>query len=358
MNAFERYLAVYDDKKRFALDRIPLHVQYIREEFITKNKIQIMKNYSGFVHQDDYFDIPMILGFDSVFAPFPSSYKSKSFRIRNSENELIRIGEDGQRFPHTTPYYKGGYISALEILDELEANIKIINASKQIQKTIHYYEYLSPSIFPILTVDGIFDRVWRAMGMSEFSRHFKANSRLYQKLIKFYGNLAKINIGGLIDATGSRGRVITILDDVAYKRRTMISPSRWASDFLPIYKELTSMIVDAGMIPQIHTDGNVTDLIPLIIKAGFLGLQGFEGGCDPDFINENFPQFVIIGFGDVSFVLPYGSSQEIEYHVKYLINTLKENRHFIIGPSTVIFGEIPLENVISFVNYSKTFGKY
>ena len=358
MNASERYLAVYDDEKRFDLDRIPLHVQYIREEFINKNKIQIMKTYSGFLLQDDYFDIPMILGFDSVFAPFPPSYKCKSFRIRKSENEIIRIGEDGQKFPHTTPYYEGGYISTLEILNKLNAKIKLINNSDQIQKIIRYYEYLSPRIFPILTVDGIFDRVWRAMGMSDFSRHFKANSSLYKNLIKFYGDLARINIEGLINATGSRGRIITILDDVAYKGRTMISPSRWVSDFLPIYKELTSMIKDAGMIPQIHTDGDVTDLIPSFIKAGFLGLQGFEGGCDPEFINKNFPEFVIIGFGDVSFVLPYGSSQEIENHVKYLINTLKENRHFIIGPSTVIFSEIPLENVVNFVNYCKMFGKY
>ena len=127
---------------------------------------------------------------------------------------------------------------------------------------------------------------------------------------------------------------------------------------MPYYKEINSLISDASMISQIHTDGDATELISSFKKAGFLGLQGFEGGCDPYFVNEHHPDFVIVGFGEVSYVLPYGSSNEIELHVKELLDALKENKHFIIGPSTVIFKEIPLENVNKFINAAKTYGKY
>ena len=77
---------------------------------------------------------------------------------------------------------------------------------------------------------------------------------------------------GLINATGGRDHVVNNLDDVAFKGRPMISPEQWAQDFLPMYKELTSIISDAGMIPQIHTDGDVTIMIPNFQRAGFLGL--------------------------------------------------------------------------------------
>jgi len=196
------------------------------------------------------------------------------------------------------------------------------------------------------------------MGMYDFSYHFKKNTILYRDLIKFYAYLAEVNLEGLINATGKRGKVITLLDDIAYKGRTMITTERWENDFMPYYKKINSIISDANMVSQIHTDGDATEMIPSFEKAGFRGLQGFEGGCNPVYINDNHPDFVIIGFGDVSYILPYGTSSQIELHVKELLNVLKENRHFIIGPSTVIFKEIPLKNVRTFMSTARSFGKY
>ena len=358
MNSYERYIAVYDDSERKKLDRVPTHVQYIREEFIAKNKESIFKNYDGKLFNDLYFDIPMILGFDSVFAPFPQSLKFKSIKINNGEGKSVRIREDGQPIRHKTSYYEGGYIKTLDVLNKLRASLKIVENYELLNKIIARYEKISPYIFPVLQIDGIFDRVWKSMGMSDFSYHFKKHTALYRELIKFYAHLTQTNLEGLINATGKRGKVITLLDDVAYKGRLMISPKRWEQDFMPYYKKINSIISDANMISQIHTDGDATELIPSLIKAGFRGLQGFEGGCDPVYINEHYPDFVIVGFVDVSYILPYGTSDQIELHVKELLDVLKENRHFILGPSTVIFKEIPLKNVKTFINTAKNYGKY
>lgn len=358
MNNSERYLAVYDDKKRKKLDRVPTHVQYIREEFITLNKERVLKDYKGTIFNDLYFDIPQILGFDSIFASFPKSVKFKSIKVDNGKGNVIKIGEDGEAIRQKTAYYEGGYIKNLEILSELKANLKILDNATLINKTIARYEKLSPYIFPVLQIDGIFDRVWKSMGISDFSYHFKKKSTLYRELIKFYAYLAQVNLEGLINATGKRGKVVTLLDDVAYKGRLMIPPERWEKDFMPYYKKINSIISDANMVSQIHTDGDATELIPSLIKAGFQGLQGFEGGCDPSYINEKFPNFVIVGFGDVSYTLPYGTKDQIELHVKKLLEILKENRHFIVGPSTVIFKDIPLKNVKEFMKAVKKYGKY
>ncbi|MFX0136544.1 MAG: uroporphyrinogen decarboxylase family protein, partial [Candidatus Hodarchaeota archaeon] len=149
-----------------------------------------------------------------------------------------------------------------------------------------------------------------------------------------------------------------LLDDVAFKGRPMISKERWEQDFLPFYKDLISLILDANLIPQIHTDGDPTELIPSFKKAGFRGLQGWEGGADPQYINDKFPDFVIIGFGDVSHILPYGNQEQVKIHVKELIKIFKNNRHFIIGPSTVIFQEIPLKNVVIFLKAVNKYGLY
>lgn len=351
-------MAVFNDDLRKKIDRIPIHVQYITEEFILKYKDEIIENSKEKLFNNNYFDIPYLLGFDSVFAPFPLSYKVKSFKLRDSNGKLVIIKEDGQPIKKKTSYYEGGFINSVDILDNLWSNLKIYDNSVNIEKIIRYYEKLAPHIFPVLIVDGIFDRVWRSMGMNLFSRNFKKNTKLYKKLIKFYAELAKLNINGLIESTGAKGRVITILDDTAFKGRSMISKDRWSQDFLPFYKEINSIILDSDMIPLIHTDGDATELIPSFQQAKFQGLQGWEGGADPQFINDAFSNFVVIGFGDVSYILPYGDKMQIENHVKNLINTFKDNKHFIIGPSTVIFKEIPLLNLKIFVNAAKKFGEY
>ncbi len=358
MNARERFLAVFDDIKRKSLDKIPTHVQYITEGFISEYKHEVMKDYSGTLFNNMYFDIPHILGFESIFAPFPLSYKIRSIKVLDKEGNIIKIKEDGQSLKRKSDYYEGGFIDSIEILEDLWANLKIIDNSNNITKSVNHFEKLAPSIFPILIVDGVFDRVWRSMGMSLFSRNFRKNTKLYKRLIKFYAELAKLNIEGLINATGDKGKVITLLDDVAFKGRTMLSKERWNQDFLPCYKEILSMILDANLIPIIHTDGNPTELISSFQSAGFKGLQGWEGGADPQYINDHFPEFVIIGFGDVSHVLPFGDQDQVENHVKKLINILKDNRYFIIGPSTVIFQKIPLKNVMTFINTVKKYGVY
>ena len=358
MNACERYLAIYDEAKRKKLDRVPTHVQYIREEFIDKYKNEILSNYPEKLFKNYYFDIPLALGFDSVFAPFPPSFKIKPIKILQNNGNYVRIKEDGQAIRRKTTFYEGGYIHSIDILDEIRANIKKIDNTELLRKTLGWYEKLAPKIFPILMVDGIFDKVWKSMGMASFSYNFQKKTNLYKELIGFYTSIAKINIEGLIEATKGRGKVLTLLDDVAFKGRPMISTQRWTQDFLTPYKELTLLISEAGMIPQVHTDGDPTELIPYLQRAGFRGLQGWEGGANPQFINEKFPNFVVIGFGDVSHILPYGDKRQVVEHVKNLMDIFKGNRHFILGPSTVIFKEIPLKNVIIFMNAAKKYGKY
>ena len=340
------------------LDRIPTHVQYIREGFLSKYKHEILKPYHGRLFNNDYFDLPHILGFESIFARFPSSYKIKSITVKDNVGNKIRIKENGQSIKRKSTYYEGGFINSIEILDALWANLKLIDNSENIIKLINYYDKIAPYIFPVLTVDGIFDRVWKGMGMPIFSRNFQKKTKLYKKLIEFYAELTKLNIEGLINATGDKGKIITVLDDTAFKARSMISKERWDQDYFPHYKEILSIILDANLISQIHTDGDPTELIPSFQSVGFRGLQGWEGGADPQYINDNFPDFVIIGFGDVSHILPFGDQEQVEDHVKSLIRIFKENRHFIIGPSTVIFQEIPLRNVRTFINAARKYGKY
>jgi uroporphyrinogen-III decarboxylase len=357
MKAKERILAVYDDQGREKLDKVPSNVQYVAPEFISKYKDYFLNAYDKNVFIQ-YFGVPYYLGFDSVFAPIPSNIEFKNIRVELNSGKNVKIGIDGQSVKRKTDYYEGGYVDSLQILEQMKKNLTIVDKKKEIREVLKSYEKIEDYIYPIVMVNGIFDRVWQAMGITEFSKHFHKKSELYRGLIKFYAKIMNIKIKGLIDASDGSKRLITILDDVAYKDRAMISPEQWEKDFLPHYEAINTLITESGMIPQVHTDGDPTDLIPLFQKAGFQGLQGWEGSADPFNINKQYPDFVVMGFGDVSHILPYGRSTQIEAHVRRLMDALKENRYYIIGPSTIIYEKIPLENIQTFMKALKKYGKY
>ncbi|MEX2755754.1 MAG: uroporphyrinogen decarboxylase family protein, partial [Candidatus Sigynarchaeota archaeon] len=143
----------------------------------------------------------------------------------------------------------------------------------------------------------------------------------------------------------------------AFKGNPIFSPERWAKDLLAYYKEICGMIHDAGMHAIMHSDGDVTTLVPYLKQAGFEGLQGWEGGASPAIIKQRYPDFVTIGWGDVGNI-PFWSKDEIERHVKGILDELKDNRHLVIGPSTVIFEKMPIENIRHFMSSVMKYGFY
>ena len=358
MRPSERYMAVFDETARKKLDRVPTHVQGVLDQFFTMNEDALLDDYDGELTYNLKFDAPYILGFDAVFAGMPGSLQCSGVEVEDKEGNRHHIGMSGQVGKKGSTFYNKGLLTSLENLNALWATVKEVDHSKEIESTVAFYESISDKIFPVPMVGGIFDTMWMAMGMKDFSRNYRKKTKLYTEIIRFFGENMITNIEGIVNATGGRGKVINILDDVAFKGRSMIPAKRWEEDLGPYYKKACSIISDAGMIPQIHTDGDVTEMIPSFQNVGFRGLQGWEGGMDPVYVNDHFPDFVVVGFGDVSEVLPFGTLEEVDTHVKELMDALKENRHYIFGPSTVIVKEMPLKNVQQFMASAQKYGKY
>ena len=356
MDPKTRFLSVFTDDRK-DLDRVPLFVQGVLAGFTNKYESQLFDEYEGELIYNLEFDAPIVLGFDAVFAGIPTSVSSKAFRITDDEGQEHIVGLHGQAEKHGTNFYAGGLIKNPDILEHLQENFIIVDSSKVIQETIDFHEKISRFIFPVPKIGGIFDTAWQAMGFNTFAKEYRKNSNFYKDIIRFYADITRINVEKVVEATGGRANIITILDDVAFKGHPMISPERWAQDIGPYYKEITNIIHDARMHVICHSDGDVTDLVPNFMECGFQGVQGWEGGANPAVIAEKFPDFVTIGWGDVGNI-PFWNDDEIERHALDILGALKENRHLVMGPSTVIFEKMPIGNIKHFINCIKQHGVY
>ncbi|GAB4319160.1 MAG: hypothetical protein Kow0069_22630 [Promethearchaeota archaeon] len=354
MNPRERFLAAFEGEKP---DRVARFVQGVKEDFFALHEEAILDNFDGTLLFNLTFDAPLALGFDAVFAGVPTSVRCAGAKVVDDEEKEHHVGTNGQ-VRSKTSFYAGGVLTTQEKHDAVWETVEVFDNSDAIRATAEYFSSVEHRIFPVPTIGGVFDQIWRSMGFSRFSREFGKKSQFYRNLIRDYADLTMANVEGVVRATGSKLGIITILDDVAFKGRPMISPTRFESDFVPAYQEITQVARDAGLHVMLHSDGDVTSLVPQLVAAGFEGVQGWEGGADPAVVASKYPNFVVVGFGDVSDVLPFGTPADVEAHVKHLMDCLKPNRRFVVGPSTVIVKEIPLENVVAFVEAAEKYGRY
>ena len=118
--------------------------------------------------------------------------------------------------------------------------------------------------------------------------------------------------------------VIAFTDDIAQKGKLMISPKNYEKWYLPRYKELFEMIHKRGGRTMFHTDGDISELIPLYIEEGLDLLQGLEPAAGVDIIalNEEYGDKIAWnGNINVSRLLWTGSPEESVKNLNGLCKT-------------------------------------
>ena len=89
-----------------------------------------------------------------------------------------------------------------------------------------------------------------------------------------------------------------IWEDMAYKNGSLISPKIFKEFMAPCYQRVTSFLKERGIdIIFVDSDGDVRQLIPLLLEGGVTGLFPFEvnAGMDIRQMRKEYPALQIIG---------------------------------------------------------------
>jgi len=118
---------------------------------------------------------------------------------------------------------------------------------------------------------------------------------------------------------------IWIYEDLGYKNGLFASPKILKNLIFPFYVELVDFLHSHGLPVVLHSCGNITDALPMVVDAGFDALQPMEikAGCDPfAFADRYADRLVFIGGLDVR-VLETNERQVIEREVIRLVDGMK-----------------------------------
>ncbi|MCL5985665.1 MAG: hypothetical protein M1371_03765 [Actinobacteria bacterium] len=162
-------------------------------------------------------------------------------------------------------------------------------------------------------------------------------------------------------AENELGLIFFIGDDIAYKTSLIFSLDFLRKEFIPRTKYIIEPLKKHGIKVMYHSDGNL-DLIldDLVNELNIDGLNPIEVAAGMNLIDlrHRYPKLLLFGGVDVSELLPFGTPEQIENEVRKIIKEIGKYSGLFLGTSTEMHEGVPLENVRTFYDAIRKYGRY
>lgn len=141
---------------------------------------------------------------------------------------------------------------------------------------------------------------------------------------KTYTDFIIKHVGYLFDNAGQPDGAL-IYEDLGFNKGLFCSPKMYRDLIMPHHKRLFAWFHDRGMPVILHSCGNITEAVPMVIEAGIDCLQPMEAKAGVDVVSlaKQFgDKIAFMGNIDVQ-VLERGNKEEIEQEVGGKMDALK-----------------------------------
>ena len=149
-------------------------------------------------------------------------------------------------------------------------------------------------------------------------------------------------------------------DDVAFKTGLFLPPQVMRELWLPKLQKIHAPALAAGKPIMFHSDGNVDELIPMLIEAGVDCLNPMDPyGVDYRQLKHKFgDRLCLSGNIDIEFPLAHGTPAQVDADVKAHMEALKPGGGYVCGSSHSIVNYMPYENFVAMINAIHRYGAY
>ncbi len=155
--------------------------------------------------------------------------------------------------------------------------------------------------------------------------------------------------------------VVMLGDDYAYNNGPFFSPGHFREFVLPGLKKMVNVIHETGGYCIKHTDGDIMQIIDMILESGVDGINPIDpiAGMDIQKIKTMYGNEVcLIGNIDCGELLSNGTPQQVVRAVKECILKASPGGDHILSSSNSIHSGVKPENFLAMVEGAKKFGKY
>jgi uroporphyrinogen decarboxylase len=169
------------------------------------------------------------------------------------------------------------------------------------------------------------------------------------------------NLEKFLDAVEGYVQIVQLGDDLGSQQATLISPRLYREVFKPRHKLIFERVRRrTGMHVFLHSCGAIADILPDLIEAGVEIINPVQTSCrgmEPGKLKREFGRDVTFWGGgcDTQAILPAGTPEEIDRHVRERIEILAPGGGFVFCQVHNILPNVPPENVVAMYDAVKKY---
>lgn len=141
-------------------------------------------------------------------------------------------------------------------------------------------------------------------------------------------------------------------DDWGQQKGLVMAPDLWRRMFKKRLRRLYDSVHAAGVPVSIHSCGDISEIIPDLIEIGVDMISPLQAeALDFNFLKREYGADLTF-WGGVSTqrTLPFGTPAEVRAEVRVRRDVLGKGGGYILAPSHELQGDIPLENMLAFLD--------
>ncbi len=195
----------------------------------------------------------------------------------------------------------------------------------------------------------LYERAWILRGMEPILADFLNNpsfvEELFERITEFNLVITRRLCQFPIDA-------FHFGDDWGQQHGLIFDPGLWRKFFKGRLKKLYNAVHDAGLPVSIHSCGDISTIIPDLIDIGVNMISPLQAeAMDFEYLKKEYGKDLAF-WGGVSTqkTLPRGTPAEVRAEIRDRIRVLGEDGGYILAPSHELQGDIPLENMLAFID--------
>jgi uroporphyrinogen decarboxylase len=199
----------------------------------------------------------------------------------------------------------------------------------------------------------LFERAWSLRGMDRLLVDMCEAPEFVDALLD---RILDFNLG-VVDELARRDLDAVLFgDDWAFQQGIIMGPRLWRRFFRPRVQRMFDAVRRSGKVVAIHCCGKAQDLFPDLIEMGLQLFNPFQPEVmDPYEMKERFgDRLAFFGGMSIQRVLPRGTPREVKDEARRLIDRVGRGGGFIISPSHEMPGDIPVENMMAFIEAVKS----
>ncbi len=152
---------------------------------------------------------------------------------------------------------------------------------------------------------------------------------------------------------------IWVFGDLAHKTGIFFSKEFYEKYLFPFHKEICYFFASYGIPTILHSDGNVSPIILLLIKAGFRALHPLQytAGMDVELLKKEYKNDLVF-FGNFDIDLLTLPKERVRSFLVERLEVFKEGGGYIFGLDGPIGPSAKIEDYSFILNIVKRYGRY